>query len=91
MKKYDYILFDLDDTLVDNLENVRYAYKKMVEHVGEEYTEEANCHDKMRDEICVFHAKFTDNWSMNKTIKECNCICHSGDEKTKIKASIRFI
>lgn len=40
MKKYDYILFDLDDTLVDNLENVRYAYKKMVEHVGEEYTEE---------------------------------------------------
>ena len=29
MKKYDYILFDLDDTLIDNLENVRHAYKKM--------------------------------------------------------------
>ena len=40
MQNYDYVLFDLDDTLVDNLENVRYAYKKMVEHVGEEYTED---------------------------------------------------
>lgn len=40
MSKYEVILFDLDDTLIDNLENVRYAYKKMVESVGETYTEE---------------------------------------------------
>lgn len=40
MKKYDYILFDLDDTLIDNLENVRHAYKKMLEYVGVDYTEE---------------------------------------------------
>lgn len=40
MKKYEVILFDLDDTLIDNLENVCYAYRKMVESVGESYTEE---------------------------------------------------
>lgn len=40
MSKYEVILFDLDDTLIDNLENVRYAFTKMVESVGELYTEE---------------------------------------------------
>ena len=39
MNKYEVILFDLDDTLIDNLENVRHAYTKMVESVGEHYTE----------------------------------------------------
>lgn len=40
MKKYEVILLDLDDTLIDNLENVRYAYQKMVEFMNSEYTEE---------------------------------------------------
>ena len=40
MSKYEVILFDLDDTLVDNLENVRYAYTKMVESQGEKYSDE---------------------------------------------------
>lgn len=40
MSKYEVILFDLDDTLIDNAENVRYAFTKMVESVGEHYTEE---------------------------------------------------
>ncbi|MDD4066462.1 MAG: HAD-IA family hydrolase [Clostridia bacterium] len=40
MSKYEMILFDLDDTLIDNLENVRHAYTKMVELVGEKYSEE---------------------------------------------------
>ena len=40
MNKYEVLLFDLDDTLIDNLENVRHAYTKMVESVGEDYTEE---------------------------------------------------
>lgn len=40
MNKYEVILFDLDDTLIDNLENVRYAFTEMVESVGETYTEE---------------------------------------------------
>lgn len=40
MSKYEIILLDLDDTLIDNLENVRHAYTKMVEAVGENYSEE---------------------------------------------------
>ena len=31
--QYELIIFDLDDTLIDNLENVRYAYKKMIEYM----------------------------------------------------------
>lgn len=40
MKKYEYILFDLDDTLINNLENVRFAYTKMLQFMGLEYTDE---------------------------------------------------
>lgn len=40
MKKYEYILFDLDDTLINNLENVRFAYTKMLQFMGLEYTGE---------------------------------------------------
>lgn len=39
MKKYKIIIFDLDDTLIDNTENVRHAYAKMIKSVGESYTE----------------------------------------------------
>lgn len=40
MKKYEYIIFDMDDTLIDNLENVRYAYTKMMEYRNLKYSEE---------------------------------------------------
>lgn len=40
MSKYKILIFDLDDTLIDNLENVRYAYTKMVESIGKEYSED---------------------------------------------------
>jgi 2-haloacid dehalogenase len=40
MKKYRFLLFDLDDTLIDNLENVRHAFKVMLNYMGEDYTEE---------------------------------------------------
>lgn len=39
MSKYKILIFDLDDTLIDNLENVRYAYTKMIESIGEKYSE----------------------------------------------------
>lgn len=39
MDKYKILIFDLDDTLIDNLENVRYAYTKMLASLGEEYSE----------------------------------------------------
>ncbi|MDR0860689.1 MAG: hypothetical protein LBO09_07095 [Candidatus Peribacteria bacterium] len=37
---YKILLFDLDDTLIDNKENVRYAFQKMIETRGEAYTNE---------------------------------------------------
>lgn len=38
--KYVLILLDLDDTLIDNLENVRYAFKKMLDYLSLPYSEE---------------------------------------------------
>ncbi len=40
MNKYKILIFDLDDTLIDNLENVKYAFKLMVKSKNEEYNEE---------------------------------------------------
>lgn len=39
MKKYKILIFDLDDTLINNTENIRHAYTKMIESIGERYTE----------------------------------------------------
>ena len=35
MNKYKILIFDLDDTLIDNLENVKYAFKRMIESKNE--------------------------------------------------------
>lgn len=40
LKPYKILIFDLDDTLIDNLENVRHAYTKMIESIGENYSED---------------------------------------------------
>lgn len=40
MNKYKILIFDLDDTLIDNLENVRYAYTQMIQSLGQEYSED---------------------------------------------------
>lgn len=40
MKKYDILLFDLDDTLIDNTENIRHAFKEMLSYMGDTYTDE---------------------------------------------------
>lgn len=41
MNKYKIIIFDLDDTLIDNFENVKYAFKTMIESKNELYTEKS--------------------------------------------------
>lgn len=38
--KYKYLIFDMDDTLIDNKENVKYAFKKMVDYLNKEYSDE---------------------------------------------------
>lgn len=40
MSKYKILIFDLDDTLIDNYENVRYAFKVMIESKNEQYNDE---------------------------------------------------
>jgi len=40
MSKYEIILFDLDDTLIDEKENIRHAFKKIIKHLNKEYKEE---------------------------------------------------
>lgn len=40
MTKYKILIFDLDDTLIDNLENVRYAFKMMIQEKIEDYNED---------------------------------------------------
>ena len=39
MNKYKILIFDLDDTLIDNLENVRHAFTKMIETQDEYYND----------------------------------------------------
>lgn len=39
-KKYKFLLFDLDDTLIDNYENVKFAFKKMLEYLHKNFSEE---------------------------------------------------
>lgn len=40
MNKYKILIFDLDDTLIDNLENLKHAFKLMVQSRNERYNEE---------------------------------------------------
>ena len=40
MNKYKILIFDLDDTLIDNLENVRYAFKIMIQEKKVDYNED---------------------------------------------------
>lgn len=39
LNKYKILIFDLDDTLIDNLENVRHAFNKMIKARNEDYNE----------------------------------------------------
>lgn len=40
MNKYETIIFDLDDTLIDNNESIKYALMTIIEKLGIDYTDE---------------------------------------------------
>ena len=40
MNKYETIFFDLDDTIINNTESVRYAFKLLIDELGVEYSDE---------------------------------------------------
>jgi len=58
--KYKILIFDLDDTLIDNLENTRNAFKKMTEHYGEIYD------DKKFKRWYDIDKKFWQDWRCGK-------------------------
>lgn len=60
MKKYQVIIFDLDDTLIDNLENVRNAFKILCEKLKIVYTEE------LFKKWCFFDKDFWFKYSKNE-------------------------
>lgn len=39
MKKYETLIFDLDDTLIDNNQSIKYAFSIMIKELGIEYDE----------------------------------------------------
>lgn len=62
MNKYKILIFDLDDTLIDNLENIKYAFKSIIKSKNEEYKEE----DFRR--WCKVDKKFWEDWQDGKII-----------------------
>ena len=40
MKKYETLIFDLDDTLIDNIESIKYAFKLITKELNINYNEE---------------------------------------------------
>ena len=40
MKKYETLIFDLDDTLIDNMESIKYAFKIITKELNIDYNEE---------------------------------------------------
>lgn len=60
MIPYKKLIFDLDDTLIDNRENIKYAFKKILEYKEEEFTEE---------KFFLFYEidkKFWEDWTAGK-------------------------
>ena len=40
MSKYETLIFDLDDTLIDNNQSIKYAFTIMINELGLEYNDE---------------------------------------------------
>ena len=62
MKKYKIIIFDLDDTLIDNLENIKYAFKCMIESLN------INYNDDLFNRWYLFDKSFWKDWDDKKII-----------------------
>lgn len=60
--KYKILVFDLDDTLIDNLENIKYAYHCMMEEMN------IVSSNKEFNDWYVFDKKFWKDWDDNKIV-----------------------
>ncbi len=83
MSKYETLIFDLDDTLIDNHESIKYAFKIMLEELFIPYTEELFLAWKNADKA-YWHIWESGNMEIPKFIQ-------TKDEKITYLRANRFI
>lgn len=62
MKKYETILFDLDDTLLDNSESIKYAFSCVSKYLNIPYTKD------LGNTWCKYDNAYWQNWYQGKII-----------------------
>lgn len=62
MKKYETILFDLDDTLLDNSESIKYAFSCVCKYLNISYTKD------LGNTWCKYDNAYWQNWYQGKII-----------------------
>lgn len=83
MKKYETIIFDLDDTLIDNNQSVKYAFNRLIQQLGIEFTEE------LFEKWKKFDTSYWHEWESGKIVIP-NSIKTLEDKITYLRAN-RFI
>lgn len=58
MKKYETLIFDLDDTLIDNVSSIKYAFKLVLEELDLEYN------DDLFDKWVLFDKYYWHQWEI---------------------------
>lgn len=62
MKKYETLIFDLDDTLIDNNESIKYAFKMIVEVFGLNFSEE------LFEQWKIFDTSYWHSWESGQMV-----------------------
>lgn len=81
--KYKTIFFDLDDTLIDNNESLKYAFKCLVDSIGIGFSDELFIKWK------VFDTKWWNSLETGELVIPADCVSHE-EQVTWLRAS-RFI
>lgn len=62
MQKYESLIFDLDDTLIDNNQSIKYAFEVIVNQLG------LICNDELFEKWKRFDTTYWHNWESGKMI-----------------------
>lgn len=84
MKKYSTVIFDLDDTLIDNTKASNYAFRKVLEFLNITYSE------NLFNKFLYFDRKYWYNWE-NGLMKIPNYLEKNLEEKRTYLRATRFI
>lgn len=83
MSKYKVIAFDLDDTLIDNRENIKYAFKKIIDYRKEKFT------DDLFNRFEIHDKNYWGNRAKNEKINQE--VFESNEKKAEHVRAYRFI